>query len=127
MAARSDTLSFFGSLQDINGKFNTAARRLVRCSPQLSAYIIAYTAYKHPVTGPSPDHALECLLRHCFIRGACMFEGAYTPYQLLCSSHMILDMAFVRAILLASEWLGPIAMPTGYIQTWPPLEGDAGL
>ena len=117
----------FGTLSDINAKFNTLARRSVRCSPQLSAYILAYTAYKHPITGPSPDHALECLLRHCFIRGAIMFQGAYTAYQLLCSSHMNLDMAFVRAIRVASEWLGPTAMPAGYIQIWPPIEEDAGL
>jgi len=120
-------LHFSGSLPDRDGKFNTAARRQVRCSPQLAAYIVAQTGYVQPITGPCPNLALTCLLRHCFIRAANMFEGAHTPYQLLCSSQMILDMAFVRAVLAASEWLGPVAMPAGYIQTWPPLEEDAGL
>ena len=120
-------LHFFGSLPDRDGKFNTAARRQVRCSPQLAAYIVAQTNYKEPITGPCPNLALTMLLRHCFIRDNYMFVGAFTPYQLLCSSHMILDMAFIRAVLAASEWLGPVAMPAGYIQTWPPLEVDAGL
>ena len=56
-----------------------------------------------------------------------MFNNAYSPYQLLASSHMVLDMAFARAVLVASAWLGPDAMPAGYIQTWPPLEGATGL
>ena len=56
-----------------------------------------------------------------------MFKDTYSPYQLLAMSHMILDMAFVRAVLLASAWLGPSAMPAGYIPSWPPPESDAGL
>jgi hypothetical protein len=127
MAARSSPLSIFGTVSDINGQFTSLARRAARCSPQLSAYIIGYTAYKHPFTGPSPEHALECLLRHCFIRGAIMFQGPYSPYQLLCSSQMNLDMAFVRAVRIASEWLGPKEMPAGHILWWPPIEEDGGL
>ena len=120
-------LHFFGSLPDRDARFNTAARRQVRCSPQLAAYILQQTDYKTPLDGPCPNLALLYLLRHCFIRSNYMFKVAFTPYQLLCSSHMILDMAFVRAVRAASEWLGPAAMPAGYIQTWPPLEEDAGL
>ena len=120
-------LHLFGSLPDRDARFNTAARRQVRCSPQLAAYILAQTDYKAPITGPCPHLALLCLLRHCFISSNSMFKVGFTPYQLLCSSHMILDMAFVRAVRAVSEWLGPVAMPAGYIQTWPPLEEDAGL
>ena len=94
-------LHLFGSLPDIDRRFNTASRRQVRCSPQLAAFIIAHTAYKDTTTGPSPEVALNCLLRHCFVREAYMFNNAYSPYQLLCSSHMILDMAFVRAVIAA--------------------------
>ena len=120
-------LHCFGSLPDRDGRFNTAARRQVRCSPQLAAYIVAQTTYAQPVTGPCPNLALTCLLKHCFIRSNYMFQGVFSSYQLLCSSHMVLDMAFIRAVLAAAEWLGPGAMPAGYIQTWPPLEEDAGL
>ena len=73
------------------------------------------------------DECPPALLQHCFVRHQSMFKDAYSPYQLLCSSHMILDMAFVRAVHAASAWLGPDAMPAGYIQTWPPLEGATGL
>ena len=120
-------LHHFGSLPDINGKFNTVARRQVRCSPQLSAFITCNTAYRHPPTGPSPEVALHCLLRHCFVGSAFMFKDACSPYQLLCSSHMLLDMAFVRAVIAASAWLGPDAMLVGYISTWPPPESETGL
>ena len=43
------------------------------------------------------------------------------------NSHMSLDMAFVRAVLLASALLGEEAMPVDFISTWPPPECDAGL
>ena len=56
-----------------------------------------------------------------------MFKDAYSAYQLLCSSQMIVDMAFVRAVIAASAWLGPGAMPVGYIDSWPPPEGEEGL
>ena len=100
-------LHFFGSLPDRDKKFNNAAKRQVRCSPELAAYIRGQTTYVDPVDGPCPNLALSMLLRHCFIRDNFMFVGPFTPYQLLCSSHMILDMAFIRAVLAASEWLGP--------------------
>ena len=57
-----------------------------------------------------------------FLNWRIMFTGAFSPYQLLCMIDMILDMAFVRAVLTASFWLGPDAMPAGYIPTWPPSE-----
>ena len=120
-------LHLFGTLSDISGKFNTAARRQVRCSPHLHAFITGHTSYAQPVTGPSPEAALAALLKHCLVRPHIMFKDAHSPYQLLCSSHMILDMAFVRAVMTASAWLGPDAMPTGYIHNWPPPEGDARL
>ena len=120
MAARSYTLAFFGSLPDVNNRFNAAARRQVRCSPQLAAFIVGHTAYKQPIVGPDQEAALRCLLRSCFVREICMFTNTCSPYQLLCRSHMILDMAFVRAVLTASAWLGPDAMPAGYTPTWPP-------
>ena len=110
-------LHLFGTLPDLSGKFSTAATRQVRCSPHLHAFIIGHTSYAQPVIGPSPEAALAALLSHCFVRPQSMFKDACSPYQLLCSSHMILDMAFVRAVIAASAWLGPDAMPVGYIYT----------
>ena len=69
-------LHFFGSLPDVNNRFNAAARRQVRCSPQLAAFIVGHTAYKQPIVGPDPEAALRCLLRSCFVRENCMFTNA---------------------------------------------------
>ena len=117
----------FGTVSDINGKFSSLAKRQVRCSPQLAAFIVARTTYKHPVTGPDPEAALKALLSRCFLHSAIIFKDAHSPYQLLSTSHLILDMAFVRAVRLASAWMGPEAMPAAYILSWPPQEGDARL
>ena len=120
-------LHFFGSLPDVDGKFGASSRRQVRCSPQLAAFITSHTTYSNPFAGPDPEAALRHLLRSCFIMESCMFKNACSPYQLLCRSQMILDIAFVRAVLTASQWLGPHAMPAGYIESWPPPEAAAGL
>ena len=120
-------LHLFGTLPDMDGKCNTTSRRQVRCSPQLNAFIIAHTSYRQPISGPNPEAALRYLLRRCFVGEEYMFKGAYSPYQLLCRSQMILDMAFVRAVITASAWLGQEAMPAGYISIWPPPEADTGL
>ena len=102
-----------------------ASRRQVRCSPQLVAFIQNHTSYQQQVSGPDPEAALRHLLRRCFVGEHLMFKDAYSAYQLLCSSQMIIDMAFVRAVLAASSWLGPDAMPAGYIHTWPPPECES--
>ena len=120
-------LHLFGSLPDMYGKFNTASRRQVRCSPQLAAFIQNHTFYKPKSSVPDPEAALRHLLKVCFVAENMMFKDAYSAYQLLCSSQLIIDMAFVRAVLTASAWLGPDAMPAGYIPTWPPPECDTGL
>ena len=120
-------LHLFGTLPDINAMFTSANRRQVKCSPQLYSFIMGNTTYAHPVSGPRADKALEILLKHCFICADSMFDGAWSYYQLLSASHNILDMAFVRAVRAASDWLGPTMMPHGYILTWPPPVDDAGL
>ena len=84
-------------------------RRHVRCSPRLASFIRGHTMYKEPVWGSDPQAALRFLLRSCFVCDGLIFNDSFSPYQLLCSSQMILDM------------------PAGYIDTWPPREGDAGL
>ena len=120
-------LQFVGSLPDIHGSFGKASRRQVRCSPQLATFIGGHTRYVQPVIGPDPEGALRQLLRSCFVRADCMFKEACSPYQFLCRSQMIIDMAFVRAVLTASQWLGPHGMPIGYIGSWPPPAPATGL
>ena len=123
-------LHHFGSLPDVDSTFPSPAKRQVRCSPQLAAFITCITTYKKQCP-PDPEGALRCLLSSCFVQYNCMFKDGFSPYQLLCSSQLVMDMAFARAVRAACQWLGPIAMPAGYIQTWPPQEpppaGDAGL
>jgi hypothetical protein len=114
----------FGTLSDINKQFTSLAQRAARCSPQLSAFIVGYCGYTHPLNGPDPQLALTCLLRHCFLCDKSLFKDAYSPYQLLCSSHMILDLAFVRAVRVASDWLDHKEMPAGHILWWPPISED---
>ena len=120
-------LQLLGTLSVFNGRYSTPARRQVRCSPQLVAFTFGHTTYRHPLTGRNPEGSLQSLRNLSFLRDPFMFKNANSPYHLLCSSHMILDMAFVRAVLLASAWLGPEVVPAGYLPTWPPPEGDAGL
>ena len=73
-------LHLFGSLPDIDGRFNSASRRQVRCSPQLAAFITSHTSYKQPFSGPDPEAALRYLLRRCFVGENLMFKNAYSPY-----------------------------------------------
>ena len=120
-------LQQFETVPDKDNRFGTQARRQVRCSPQLDAFIHNHTGYMHCISGPNPVKALSLLLRSCFLGDNLLFTKAYSPYQLLCASHMSMDMAFVRAVLLASALLGEEAMPVGFISTWPPPECDAGL
>ena len=120
-------LQNFGSLPDLDGGIGKASRRQVRCSPQLAAFIRGHTGYVQPLAGPDPEGALRYLFRRCFFRADCMFKDSCSPYQFLCRSQMIIDMAFVRAVLTASQWLGPHGMPIGYIESWPPPAPAAGL
>ena len=116
-------LQEFGSLPNRDGRFDKASRRVVRCSPQFDAFI-HHIGYKHPQGVPNPTSALHFVLKACFVKYESMFVDSHSPYQLLCRSQMILDMAFVLAVRLASAWLGPMVMPAGYFPTWPPPEGD---
>ena len=110
----------FGSLTDRDCRLGKTSMRQVHCSKLLSSFIMSNTPYKHPVGGtPEPERALQHLLRCCFLNEHCMFKGAHSPYWLLCNSCMVLDMAFVRAVRLASHWLGE-SMPAGRIPQWPP-------
>ena len=120
-------LHLFGSLPNTGDKFSTAAKRQVRCSPQLAAFIHGHTGYADPPAGPDPVAALQCLLKSCFVRSPYMFKDSFSAFQLLSSSQLILDMAFVRAVLAASAWLGPHATAAGHKHAWQPLEVDAGL
>ena len=120
----------FGSLPDVDRRFDRPGRRQVKCSPELSAFILGFTDYKHPGDGmPNPEAAMSHLFKACFLMHHLMFRNDSSPYQFLARSHNIIDLAFVRAVLTASRWLGPDDMPTGYIAHWPPPqpEGDTGL
>ena len=112
--------SWFGYLTDRDGQITSKTKRNeVRCSPRMRAFMLHHTAYKHPLSGPDPEQALDTLLKCCFVSEHLMFHGANCAYELLINSHMVLDMAFIRAVLLASQWLGD-SMPAGRIQQWPP-------
>ena len=110
----------FGVLSDIHNQFATVAERKVKCSRHLYVFITTSTTYKHPIGVPNPESAMKALLEACFLHSGVMFKNKYSPYNLLCVSHMCIDVAFVRAVLLASAWLGPDVMPVGHLPTWPP-------
>ena len=110
----------FGTLPNLHNKFPASARRIVRCSPQLVAFIEHHTEYKKTHAGPQPEAALHHLLRACFIHSHLLFAGPWTAYNLLCQSDLVIDHAFIRAVLCASKWLGPKILPVGYIRAWPP-------
>ena len=42
----------YGTLANVDNKLGPVARRVVRCSPQLAAFIEPHTQYKMPMTGP---------------------------------------------------------------------------
>ena len=80
-----------------------------------------YTDYKLPVGGPpDPVAALKHLLKTCFVGDLYMFESQYSPFHLLLAGRLVVDIAFVRAVVAASKWLGPDGLPGGYISLWPP-------
>ena len=72
--------------------------------------------------GANPESALLFLLRACFVEADRLFKGPFSPYNLLCSSKLVIDHAFFRAVLAASKWIGPIVMTVGYLSTWPPAD-----
>ena len=117
----------FGSLPDIDSKFSHASRRIVRISPHLEVFIKHRTAYKAPAGAPDPTNALHSLLRACFVGEERLFQHGWSPYNLLLTSKLVIDLAFMRAVKAASNWLGPSSMPAGFISEWPPNEDDAGL
>ena len=117
----------FGSLPDIVSKVGHASRRIVRISPHLEVFIKHRTAYKAPAGGPDPTNALQSLLRACFVAEERLFQGEWSHYNLLVTSKLVIDLAFMRAVKAASNWLGPSSMPAGFISEWPPNEDDAGL
>ena len=117
----------FGVLSDIHNQFATVAERKVKCSPRLYVFITTSTTYKHPMNAPNPESAMKALLDACFFHCRMMFKKQHSPYNLLCVSHMCIDVAFVRAVRLASAWLGPELMPVGHISTWPPTSDATGL
>ena len=115
----------YGSVIDVDSKFGRSSRLKCYISPQLSLFIKHRTEYKQPVGGHDPTSALLCLLHTCFIDAQRLFLGAWSTHNLLVTS----KLAFMRAVVAASIWLGPSSMPAGYvnISDWPPHEGDGGL
>ena len=117
----------FGVLSGANNQFATFAERRVKCSRRLYAFITTSTTYAHPMNVPNPESAMKALLDACFLHSPMMLKKQHSPYNLLCVSHMCIDVAFVRAVRLASAWLGPELMPVGHISTWPPTSDATGL
>ena len=117
----------FGILPDIHKHGTTAQERRVKVSRNLLSFITTSTSYKPPLGLPSPESAMKALLEACFLFQGQMFKGKYSPYQLLWGSHMCIEVAFVRAVLLASAWLGPDVMPVGHLPTCPPTSDATGI
>ena len=117
----------YGTLPDFDNKFSSAARRTVRCSPQLIALIESKASFRKPMAGPDPVVALQHLLRVCFVSSEMLFVDSFSPYQFLCTGHLVIDLAFMRAVVAACRWLGPLGLPAGYIAEWPPPQETAGL
>ena len=119
----------FGSVPDVDSKFGLLSRRICRISPQLALFIRHRTEYKPGIEGPNPTNALQSLLRTCFVDEQRLFQGAWSHHNLLVTSKLVVDLAFMRAVLAASKWLGPSSMPAGYvnISDWPPHQDDGGL
>ena len=115
----------FGVLSDIHKHGTTTHERRVKVSRNLLSFITTSTSYKHPLGLPSPESAMKALLEACFLFQGQMFKGKYSPYQLLWGSHMCIDVAFVRAVRLASAWLGPDVMPAVHLSAWPPTSSHA--
>jgi len=116
-------LQNFGSLPSLDNRIGGfSARRPVRRSPLLAIFIKNHTEYKQSITGPDPDAALRHFLRACFVMEEKMFVGSYSPYNLLSRGSMVIDLAFMRAVVPASKWLGVASFPKGHISIWPPKE-----
>ena len=56
-----------------------------------------------------------------------VFVGSYSPYNLLVGDNLVMDLAFMRAVVAASKWLGVGAFPEGHISTWPPPKKNEWL
>jgi len=74
----------FGTLPNLDNKFNGSARRPVRCSPQLATFIEHHTAYKRMASGPEPEPALRHLLRACSVSAEKIFKGQF-PRTIFCA------------------------------------------
>ena len=122
-------LHCFGSVPDKHGDLQTPGRCQVRCSPQLALFIRGHTTYikDWDEKEANPQRALHCLLDACLVGWHHMFgpDTPFSPYTLLVRSHMILDLAFVLAVRVASRWLGRTHMPAGYINSWPPSYSES--
>jgi len=113
----------FGTIANVDNKVGAAVyRRQARCSPQLATFVENKTGYIKTPLGPDPERALLCLLRACFVSPEKMLQGCWSPFHLLCHSKLVLDHAFLRAVVAASRWLGVEVMPVGFIEDWPPTQ-----
>ena len=120
-------LQNFGSLPSLDNRLGASARRGVRCSPLLAVFIKNQTAYTQTCLGPGPEQALRHLLRACFVMEEKISQGTYSAYNLLCSSNLVIDLAFMRAVVAASKWFGALGFPEGHISEWPPSQGQEWL
>ena len=110
----------FGTLPDFGNKFGAAARRPVRCGPQLAAFIQHHTEYRAIVTGPEPEPAIRFLLKACFAVSDKLFQGPCSPYSFLRSGKRVIDLRFMQGVVAASKWLGPHVLPKANF-IWFPL------
>ena len=118
----------FGFLPSVDNMVSAMhARRPVRCSSLLAIFIKNHTEYQVGILGPDPQAALVHLLGACFVNYEKMFVGAFSPYYLLVGGNLVMDLAFMHAVVAASKWLGVGAFPEGHISTWPPPKKNEWL
>ena len=94
------------------------------CGVALSSRPLSSTT---PTSGPesqgkSLKQPFAFLLKACFVGYDKIIQGPYSPYNLLRSGKLVIDLALMRGVVAASKWIGPHALPAGYISEWPSLQ-----
>ena len=112
-------LTRFGKVADKTGK---GGFTMVLASSQLIAVLRKLKLYKWPSSAEEhdPTQALNALLRSSFRIPGLMFIGRNDPDMLFQTCDHILDKAYVRAVIIASKFLGPDRFPNGIYGLWPP-------
>ena len=124
-------LHHYGMLPDTQSRFDERSRRICRISPHLEMFIENINCYRMGLDPLKRDPivALKKLFKECFVCEEMLSKSGCSLTGLLLTSKLVIDLAFMRAVVAFSSWLGCSSMPAGYLNIcdWPPHEGDAGL